>query len=210
MLPNSAPTGRAGFDWYGTVALVAGLALMLLGLNGVQTFGLVSPFVLGTQGGAIVVLVAFVWWQRRSSSPIVHLALFRVREFSAATLAAFLSFIGVAAQILLLPFYLQLDLRLRVPQVELILAVVPALMGVIGPVAGTLADRFGPRVIASGGLVLSARVWPRWPRWTPARESSTWCCGWQSAGWDSACSIVPTAARLWALRHRGFVARPVP
>ena len=155
VLPDSPPTGRASFDWYGTVALVAGLALMLLGLNGVQTFGLVSPFVLGTLGGAIVVLVAFVWWQRRGPSPIVHLELFRVREFSAAALAAFLSFIGVAAQILLLPFYLQLVLRLPVPQVGLILAVVPALMGVIGPVAGTLADRYGPRVIASSGLVLS-------------------------------------------------------
>ncbi len=106
VLPDSPPTGRASFDWYGTVALVAGLALMLLGLNGVQTFGLVSPFVLGTLGGAIVVLVAFVWWQRRGPSPIVHLELFRVREFSAAALAAFLSFIGVAAQILLLPFYI--------------------------------------------------------------------------------------------------------
>ena len=137
------------------MALVAGLALMLLGLNGVQTFGLVSPFVLGALGGAVVLLVAFVWWQRRSPSPMVHLDLFRVREFSAAALAAFLSFIGVAAQILLLPFYLQLVLRLPVTQVGLILAVVPALMGVVGPLAGTLADRYGPRVIASSGLVLS-------------------------------------------------------
>ena len=136
--------------------MVAPVMLVLFGLNRVQVVGITAPLALAPLLTGLVVLGGFIWWQRRSPVPTVDLEMFRVRELSAATLAAFLAFAGLASLILLLPFYLQRGLGLTPVQVGLVLVTIPALMGLIGPPAGTLADRVGPRPVASVGVALTA------------------------------------------------------
>ena len=172
VLPRSPGTGSRGFDWYGSVGLVVGLVALLLGLNQIQRAGLTSPLVVGLLAAAVVALAGSLWWQRRTPVPTLDLGLFRIREFSAATLAAFLSFSGMAAQMLLLPFYLQRVLALPVGQIGLVLGTVPAITGVLGPISGALADRFGPRLIASTGVLVSSSglAWLA----TVSAQSSAW------------------------------------
>ena len=155
-LPETAPSGPRRFDLAGAASLVAGVMLVLFGLNRVQVAGIAAPLALAPLLTGLVVLGGFIWWQRRSPVPTVDLDMFRVRELSAATLAAFLAFSGLASLILLLPFYLQRGLGLTPVQVGLVLVTIPALMGLIGPPAGTLADRVGPRPVASVGVALTA------------------------------------------------------
>ena len=156
VLPRNPGTGARRFDWCGSAGLVAGLVALLLGLNQIQRAGLGSPLVVGLLAAAVLVLAGSLWWQRRTPVPTIDLRLFTIREFSAATLAAFLSFSAMASQVLLLPFYLQRVLALPVGQIGLVLGTVPAIMGVLGPISGSLADRFGPRLIASSGVVVSS------------------------------------------------------
>ena len=155
-LPYSAPVGPRRFDFPGAASLVAGVMLVLFGLNRVQVAGIAAPLVLAPLLTGIVLLGGFLAWQRRSPAPTVDLGMFRVRELSAATLAAFLAFAGLSSLVLLLPFYLQRGLGLDPVQVGLVLATIPALMGLLGPPSGALADRLGPRPVASVGVALTA------------------------------------------------------
>lgn len=155
-LPRSEPTGPRRFDLTGAVSLVAGLVLLLFGLNRVQTTGLAAPVAFAPVVTGILLLGGFLWWQRRSSAPTINLEMFRVREFSAAALASLFSFAGLASLVLLLPFYLEQGLGLTPIEVGLVLVTIPALMGIIGPAAGALADRLGPRPVASVGVALTA------------------------------------------------------
>ncbi len=155
-LPYTAPVGPKRFDLLGAASLVAGVLLVLFGLNRVQVAGIVAPLVLAPLVTGIVLLGGFLGRQRRSPVPTIDLEMFRVRELSAATLAAFLSFSGLASLILLLPFYLERGLGLTPVQVGLVLVTIPALMGLLGPPAGVLSDRLGPRPVASVGVAVTA------------------------------------------------------
>ena len=154
-LPHSEPTGPHRFDLMGAASLVAGLMLLLFGLNRIQATGLAAPIAFAPVVTGIILLGGFLWWQRRSSAPTIDLEMFRVREFSAATLASLFSFAGLASLVLLLPFYLERGLGLTPIEVGLVLVTIPALMGIIGPAAGALADRLGPRPVASVGVALT-------------------------------------------------------
>ena len=103
-LPYSAPVGPRRFDVPGAASLVAGVMLVLFGLNRVQVAGLIAPLALAPLLTGLVLLGGFLAWQRRSPAPTVDLDMFRVRELSAATLAAFLAFAGLSSLVLLLPF----------------------------------------------------------------------------------------------------------
>ena len=55
---------------------------------------------------------------------------------------------------ILLPFYLEDVLSYSTRQVGLLLTVVPICLGLISPMSGTLADRFGARPVMTAGVVL--------------------------------------------------------
>ena len=112
LCPETAPSGPRRFDLAGAASLVAGVMLVLFGLNRVQVVGITAPLSLAPLLTGLALVAGFIWWQRRSPVPTVDLEMFRVRELSAATLAAFLAFSGLASLILLLPFYLQRGLGL--------------------------------------------------------------------------------------------------
>ncbi len=155
VLPARRPQ-RGGFDWPGAALLIGGLSALLLGFNRIQTLGLGAPPVLALIAAGLTLLAGFAWWQRRTPTPTIDPAMFRVADFTAASLAGYLAFAGMATNILLLPFYLQRVLELPVQQVGLLMVVVPALMGVLGTPAGMLADRTSARAVGAAGIVLSA------------------------------------------------------
>ena len=154
VLPAGQPARGGQFDFIGSAGLIAGLVLLLFGLNQIQTSSAGAPQVVVSLALGAAVLGTALWRQHRVPNPTIDLRLFRIREFSAASLASFLAFSGVAAQVLLLPFYLENVRGLKVAQVGLVLATLPALMGLVGLAGGVLSDRFGPRIVATAGLVL--------------------------------------------------------
>jgi hypothetical protein len=64
----------------GSVLLGALLTAFVLGL---QTAGTMSLALLGT---CLVLIVPFVWWERRTPEPVISFALFRSVPFAAGSL----------------------------------------------------------------------------------------------------------------------------
>ncbi len=85
---------------------------------------------------------------------MIDLRLFRNIQFSLNLVTGFLTFVAIAAVTFLMPFYLELVMMQPVAKVGLLIAVVPLVLAVLGPLSGSLSDRFGTRPVSVVGLIL--------------------------------------------------------
>ncbi len=160
------------FDIPGALLFMAGLSMLLLGLNQGHALGWGSPLILGLLGGAVAVLGLFLYVEWRSPAPMLDLRMFQNAGFSLPALSAVLNYIAVYSLIFLMPFYLIQGRGLTPAQAGLILTAQPIAMALIAPLSGTLSDRVGTRwpaalgmLVMAGGLVLMSRLGAETP-WT--------------------------------------------
>ena len=145
----------ARFDWAGAAVSSLALLLMLLVVGNGHRLGWGSPLVLLGAVATVALLAGFVWWELRTSSPMLELRLFKRKLVAIGAAAAWLSFMGMSSARFMMPFYLQRVLEISPRDVGLLL-IPPALcMVLLGPVSGRLSDRFGFRVLTVSGLSLS-------------------------------------------------------
>ncbi len=154
-IPADIPSEHAQrFDVPGAGTFMAGLTLLLLGLNQGGTWGWTSPLVWGLLGIALALLVVFVVIESRVDNPMLDLSLFRIRQFSAATLSAVCNYICINVVTFLLPFYLINGRHLDAAQAGLLLTAQPILMAIVAPISGALSDRIGPRLLGTLGMAI--------------------------------------------------------
>jgi EmrB/QacA subfamily drug resistance transporter len=154
--PARDESRQRGFDWIGAILSTAALVIFLLALMNVHRFGLDSTLILTGFLCFFVLLGAFIWWELRTSMPLLDVRLFQSKTFSFGTCAALLIFLGSSAILFLTPFYLQRVLGYSAMDAGLIVVPGALFMAVLGPISGELSDRFGPRPFTVGGLALTA------------------------------------------------------
>jgi MFS family permease len=106
--------------------------------------------------GGIVVLVLFVWLEHRACFPLLDLTLFRIPAFSLGNTARWVSFVTMSINGLLMPFFLQLGMRLDPLQAGFLVVPTPLAMAVLAPLTGWMSERFIPERLCSLGLVINA------------------------------------------------------
>jgi MFS family permease len=169
MLRDNGIRIPAKIDWLGNalfaiglVALLTGIVYSLLPYGGHPT-GWTSPFVLTAIIGGIVVLVLFGYVETKVPQPMFRLGLFRIRAFTAGNIAGLLAALGRGGLQFMLIIWLQ---GIWLPQhgysfsqtpLWAGLAMVPLTVGflVVGPLAGWMSDRYGARLLATAGLIVS-------------------------------------------------------
>ena len=147
---------RQRFDPAGALVVTVTLVALLFALNQGPERGWTSPLILSLLAVAAIGFACFLAIERRVAAPLIDLALFRIRAFSAGALAAWLSFLAISANVFLLPFYLQLVLGYGPARAGLLLTPTALTQALIAPFSGWLSDRFGARVLSSIGLSVSA------------------------------------------------------
>ena len=143
------------YDWFGAMVSSAALVTLLLTLSNGANYGWLSFPIL--TGGAIsaLALTIFLSWESRFVSPMLDLSLFMNRRFSVGVGSNYLSFLGVSSFRFIIPFFLQGALRLSPLHVAIMLLPNAIIRIVLGPISGSLSDRFNARVIMATGLALS-------------------------------------------------------
>ncbi len=158
MLRRSPVKPGQRFDLAGAALFLLATGSLMLALNGGSVAGWLAPGTLGLLALAVVAGGAFVVVERRVAQPTVDFAMFANRGFSTAVAAAFLSFMAISGNVLLMPFYFQYVLHEPPDTTGLYLIASPVTMMVMAPLGGWLSDRSGPRMITAVGLTLEVAV----------------------------------------------------
>jgi MFS family permease len=164
---------KAKLDWLGNLSFAAGLAMLLTGVTyGIKPYGhsltgWSDPFVLEMIFGGLALLIFFAFVETRVEEPMFRLSLFRIRAFTAGNAANFLGGVGRGGLQFMLMIWFQ---GIWLPQhgysftrtpLWAGIYMIPFMLGfvVAGPISGKLSDRYGARLFATSGMLLTAAMY---------------------------------------------------
>jgi EmrB/QacA subfamily drug resistance transporter len=158
LVPESRAERRKRIDVLGAAIVAVGLTAILLPLIEGRDFGW-PAWTLASLAAAPVLLSAFVLRQRRladsGGDPLLDLALFRERGFSAGIATQLFLATAQASFFVFLAIYLQLGRGLTALEAGLVFTILAvAYVATSGPAPG-LTQRYGRLVVAAGGAALT-------------------------------------------------------
>ncbi len=156
----SAPerTGpRPKLDVPGTILISAALFGLVYGFSDAETHGWSSPLTWGMLAAAVVLLVAFVQWQRRAAHPLLPLAIVLDRNRGAAYTSVLIAGAGMFGIFLFVTYYLQTSLHYLPIKTGLAFLPMIAMLVTAAQLSTNLfVPRFGPKIMVPFGMTLGA------------------------------------------------------
>ena len=128
-----------------------GFGSLLYGLSTIGSYGLRADAIAGTLVG-VVALVFFFRRQLKMEHPMLQVRVLANRKFLIATIIGMLVQGALLAAGILVPIYLQSLMGYSATVSGLVLLPGAIIMGAMGPIAGRLFDKHGPRVLALVGM----------------------------------------------------------
>jgi EmrB/QacA subfamily drug resistance transporter len=143
-LPGHLKRVRHVIDYLGTVFLaLSASSLVLYTSLGGTSYGWGSPFMVGLVVAGVVFGGLFIWAERRAKEPVIPLALFRNKVFSAVAAIGFVVGFAMFGALTFLPLFLQVVKGVSPTQSGLRLF--PMMLGLLitSVVSGQLVSRYG-------------------------------------------------------------------
>jgi EmrB/QacA subfamily drug resistance transporter len=162
-VPESPVRARGRIDPVGAVLLSAWLVALLVAISQGSSWGWTSGKTLALFAATAVLIPVWIWWESRSSSPVVDMKMMRLRGVWTTNLAALLFGFGMFSSFILVPQFVELSqstgfgFGASVTQAGLFLVPATAGMLVAGPISGRLSSTVGSKVpLLVGSLVSCA------------------------------------------------------
>ncbi|MFF6947965.1 MFS transporter [Streptomyces iakyrus] len=154
LVADSRAPGSRRLDWPGQITAAVAITALVYGVieGGAGSFS--EPRVVVALVLAGVGALAFVLAERRSASPMLNLTLFRSLAFSATTLIAMITFLGLIGFFFVLSLYFGMVQRLDTLDAGYRLLAVTAVCLLVGVVAGPLMRHVPVRVLIPCGLLV--------------------------------------------------------
>jgi EmrB/QacA subfamily drug resistance transporter len=161
------PSATGKVDVTGGALITAGLIGLTYGLIEGPSAGWTSPAPLVALIGGVLLIAAFIAWERRAAMPMLPLSLFRSTQFNAANIVTFAVYGALGGALFLLPIQLIQVSGYTALQAGISLLPVTVIMLALSARSGALAARIGPRLqmsagplVIAAGLALFARIGP--------------------------------------------------
>ena len=139
------------FDFPGAAVYCISLVALIYGFSLLPSLTALWLIIAGVAG-----LAAFAFWEARIKYPVFQVAFFQKNSvFRYSNLAALINYSATNSVAFLLSLYLQYIKGFKPEYAGLILVMQPVIMVICSPIAGSLSDRFEPRIIASTGMALT-------------------------------------------------------
>ena len=153
---------RARIDWLGAVTFAGSLGCLLFALSeGGSKYPWDSTRILGLLGASAVLLVLFLWAERRAEEPIIPLRMLTDRNVAATSIAGLAIGAGMFAAIFYVPLFMQTVVG--VSSADSGLALIPLMFGLIitSTLSGIAIGKLGTyrAIIISGPLVAGVGLW---------------------------------------------------
>lgn len=148
---------RPRLDLPGTLLVSAGLFGVVYGFANAETEGWDSPFSWVPLAVAVVLLAAFVLWQRRARHPLLPLTIVTERNRSAAYLSILIAGASMFGIFLFVTYFLQATLRFSPIQTGLAFLPMVAMLVLAAQLSTNLLfPRLGAKIMVPVGMILGA------------------------------------------------------
>jgi EmrB/QacA subfamily drug resistance transporter len=141
-------------DWSGVGTFSASLFLLVFALVRGNAEGWSSFQITGSLAGAVLLMLAFLAIQLRSSHPMLELALFRKPAFVGVSLVSFALHAGMFAMFLYITIYVQSVLGFDALEAGVRFLPITLLSFFAAPIAGRLLNRIPARIFFGAGMGL--------------------------------------------------------
>jgi EmrB/QacA subfamily drug resistance transporter len=148
---------RPKLDIPGTALVSGALFGLVYGFSNAETDGWDSPLTWGMLAAAVVLLTAFVLWQRRAAHPLLPLSIVLDRNRGAAYLTVLIAGAGMFGIFLFVTYFLQTSLGYSPIQTGLsFLPMIGSLIVAAQLSTNLLVPRLGPKIMVPLGMTLAA------------------------------------------------------
>jgi EmrB/QacA subfamily drug resistance transporter len=147
---------RSQLDIGGLVLAGAGFFAITWGLIRANDVGWASTETAASLVVGAGLIGAFLWWERRTTSPMLSAALFRSRGFNAANGVSFFMYASLFGVLFLMMQFLQTALGYSPLAAGIRTLPWTGAPMIIAPIAGALADKFGGKPFMLAGLACQA------------------------------------------------------
>jgi EmrB/QacA subfamily drug resistance transporter len=157
LLTRIAPDHRTPghVDVVGAILCALGLGGPVFALIEQPQYGWGDPRVVIPLIGGLVLLVAFVLWERGSPQPMMPLDLFKIRNFSVGNLTTLTLYAGLGVATFFLVLFIQQVGGYTPIEAGLSLLPITIMMFLLSRRFGALADRVGPHLFMGGGPIVA-------------------------------------------------------
>ena len=152
ILPKTETKVKEPLDGKGAALFAAATVALFGALIIGQDVGYGNPMILLSFAFALVTLTVFILVEKRHSTPLLQLDIFRNRLFSLSIFTGFISFIAISCSNIILPFYLQNTMHYSASLTGLLMMVFPIVLSVVAPISGHLSDKIGSEFLTLLGL----------------------------------------------------------
>ena len=160
LVPDSKSASAKAPDLAGAILSVAGIGMILWSIIEAPARGWSSPLVVAAGAGGLAVLAVFAAWERITTHPMLNLAFFRQRSFSAAIPAVAAVTFGLYGALFVLTQFMQFLLGYTPPQAGIRVLPAAAAVVVIAPASALLVRTIGTKLTMAAGLALiAAGLW---------------------------------------------------
>jgi EmrB/QacA subfamily drug resistance transporter len=155
-VPESNPSTTSGRpDWMGALLATLGLGLICYGMIEASELGMYNPVVLSVTLSGALVLVGFVYLEKKIEDPMMPPGLFRSRNFSGANLVTMSFYFSLAGVFFLLPFnFIQIQ-GYSATATGAAFIPFPLLVGGLSRWSGGMIVRFGARPLLVAGPIIT-------------------------------------------------------
>lgn len=155
LVPESKAVVAAKSDPIGVLLSVTGLSVFIYGvIKGGELATLMDAHVIAPLLAGAVILAQFVIYELRRPEPMIDFKIFKIRAFSAASLAISLIFFALMGATFFLTFYLQFVRGMSPLATGAMLLPMAAGMVIFAPRSAGLVARFGTRWVSFSGMML--------------------------------------------------------
>jgi EmrB/QacA subfamily drug resistance transporter len=160
IVPDLRPGRRHGLDPIGVLLVSVGLFAIVFGMIEGEHYNwgniwmwLTIPEVIAL---GVLILVAFVVWERIQKEPLVPLSLFHDRNYSVMNWVGAIVSIGMFGVMFTFAIYLQAVLQFSALEAGLVFVPTSAVSLFVAPLAGKYSDKIGGKYILMTGLTMFA------------------------------------------------------